>query len=173
MHAKPDLRVFLKWMIAGSGSVITDVMSLVFMNQNPSSSPAREEKFLPLPNDRDSSGTVTWLLTAISILGLLSIAGQQLLDWYDGNSLSLFVAFPLVWLCGFTVYPGYILGLVTFPWDKFLCLVFAAFATLYYTGTIVAIYKYPSKRWLIAFVAFVTSVLLNLCNGMFVNLLHL
>ena len=27
MHAKPDLRVFLKWMIAGSGSVITDVMS--------------------------------------------------------------------------------------------------------------------------------------------------
>ena len=62
-----------------------DVITLVFMNQNPSSSPAREEKFLPLPNDRDSSGTVTWLLTAISILGLLSIAGQQLLDWYDGN----------------------------------------------------------------------------------------
>ena len=28
MHAKPDLRVFLKWMIAHSGSVITDVMSL-------------------------------------------------------------------------------------------------------------------------------------------------
>ena len=25
MHAKPDLRVFLKWMIAGSGSVIVDV----------------------------------------------------------------------------------------------------------------------------------------------------
>jgi len=28
MHAKPDLRVFLKWMIAGSGSVITDVITL-------------------------------------------------------------------------------------------------------------------------------------------------
>ena len=28
MHAKPDLRVFLKWMIAGSGSVITGVMCL-------------------------------------------------------------------------------------------------------------------------------------------------
>ena len=28
MHAKPDLRVFLKWMIAGSGSVIVAVMSL-------------------------------------------------------------------------------------------------------------------------------------------------
>ena len=28
MHAKPDLRVFLKWMIARSGSVITDVMCL-------------------------------------------------------------------------------------------------------------------------------------------------
>ena len=27
MHTKPDLRVFLKWMIARSGSVITDVMS--------------------------------------------------------------------------------------------------------------------------------------------------
>ena len=29
MHAKPDLRVFLKWMIAGSGSVITDVIPLM------------------------------------------------------------------------------------------------------------------------------------------------
>ena len=28
MHAKPDLRVFLKWLIAGSGSVITDVIRL-------------------------------------------------------------------------------------------------------------------------------------------------
>ena len=28
MHAKPDLRVVLKWMIAGSGSVIADVMRL-------------------------------------------------------------------------------------------------------------------------------------------------
>ena len=28
MHAKPDLRVLLKWMIIRSGSVITDVMSL-------------------------------------------------------------------------------------------------------------------------------------------------
>ena len=27
MHAKPDLRVFLKWIIAGSGSVITDVIT--------------------------------------------------------------------------------------------------------------------------------------------------
>ena len=26
MHTKPDLRVFLKWMIADSGSVITAVM---------------------------------------------------------------------------------------------------------------------------------------------------
>ena len=28
MHAKPDLRVVLKWMIACSGSVITDVIRL-------------------------------------------------------------------------------------------------------------------------------------------------
>ena len=28
MHAKPDLRVVLKWMIAGSGSVIADVITL-------------------------------------------------------------------------------------------------------------------------------------------------
>ena len=27
MHAKPDLRVFLEWTIAGSGSVITDVIT--------------------------------------------------------------------------------------------------------------------------------------------------
>ena len=31
MHAKPDLRVFLKWMIAGSGSAITDVIPLNHM----------------------------------------------------------------------------------------------------------------------------------------------
>ena len=31
MHTKPDLRVFLKWSIAGSGSVITDVIQ--FMNE--------------------------------------------------------------------------------------------------------------------------------------------
>ena len=31
MHAKPDLRVFLKWKIAGSGSVITDVIRLTHM----------------------------------------------------------------------------------------------------------------------------------------------
>ena len=28
MHAKPDLRVFLKWMITRSGSVIADVITL-------------------------------------------------------------------------------------------------------------------------------------------------
>ena len=28
MHAKPDLRVVLKWMITRSGSVITDVIPL-------------------------------------------------------------------------------------------------------------------------------------------------
>ena len=29
MHAKPDLRVVLEWMIAGSGSVIADVIWLL------------------------------------------------------------------------------------------------------------------------------------------------
>ena len=33
MHAKPDLRVFLKWRIAGSGSVITDVIRLNIKTQ--------------------------------------------------------------------------------------------------------------------------------------------
>ena len=28
MHTKPDLRVVLKWMVARSGSVITDVIPL-------------------------------------------------------------------------------------------------------------------------------------------------
>ena len=28
MHTKPDLRVYLKWMITRSGSVITDVIPL-------------------------------------------------------------------------------------------------------------------------------------------------
>ena len=29
MHAKPDLRVVLKWVIAGSGPVIADVITLM------------------------------------------------------------------------------------------------------------------------------------------------
>ena len=33
MHAKPDLRVFLKWMITRSGSVITDVITLTNHDQ--------------------------------------------------------------------------------------------------------------------------------------------
>ena len=34
MHAKPDLRVFVKWMIACSGSVITAVIPLEFIPMN-------------------------------------------------------------------------------------------------------------------------------------------
>ena len=33
MHTKPDLRVFLKWMIADSGSVITDVIWINNVNE--------------------------------------------------------------------------------------------------------------------------------------------
>ena len=45
MHTKPDLRVFLKWMITRSGSVITDVIPLnqkwcQHLNKNPYESPA-------------------------------------------------------------------------------------------------------------------------------------
>ena len=34
MHAKPDLRVVLKWMIYRSGSVITAVIQLGFVTSN-------------------------------------------------------------------------------------------------------------------------------------------
>ena len=34
MHTKPDLRVFLKWLIAHSGWVITDVMFLQVFSKN-------------------------------------------------------------------------------------------------------------------------------------------
>ena len=39
MHAKPDLRVVLKWSIAGSGSVIADVMWFKKSKQKPSDTP--------------------------------------------------------------------------------------------------------------------------------------
>ena len=40
MHAKPDLRVVLKWMVARSGSVITDVIPLKHnLWTNPCNSP--------------------------------------------------------------------------------------------------------------------------------------
>ena len=37
MHAKPDLRVFLKWLIYRSGSVITDVIHPIKRVQNETS----------------------------------------------------------------------------------------------------------------------------------------
>lgn len=37
MHAKPDLRVLLKWLIASSGSVIADVGERLPPETNPSS----------------------------------------------------------------------------------------------------------------------------------------
>ena len=43
MHTKPDLRVLLKWMIAHSGSVITDVIPLDY------TLPMPEESKTPLP----------------------------------------------------------------------------------------------------------------------------
>ena len=44
MHAKPDLRVFLKWLIARSGSVITDVIQL-----QPADQKSRDGKTQSIP----------------------------------------------------------------------------------------------------------------------------
>ena len=61
MHAKPDLRVVLEWTIAGSGSVIADVIQTdvdthaVFVNQNSKS------KF------QFSARAVLWFISIIAV----------------------------------------------------------------------------------------------------------
>ena len=44
MHAKPGLRVVLKWMIAGSGSVIADVIRLFPFATGPNAQSRRNTK---------------------------------------------------------------------------------------------------------------------------------
>ena len=62
MHAKPDLRVFLKWMIAGSGSVIEDVIRLEFMTTSDPNTYTRDEcKSLGFFYDRDDDARL-WML---------------------------------------------------------------------------------------------------------------
>ena len=55
MHAKPDLRVFLKWMITRSGSVITDVMPLPM------------DRFAPIPTQNYSIATRLCERTTVGI----------------------------------------------------------------------------------------------------------
>ena len=64
MHAKPDLRVVLKWMIAGSGSVIADV--------------------IPLTSLRLRMNTLRWLVIAILLFISLMFAGSAI--WSFGEN---------------------------------------------------------------------------------------
>ena len=66
MHAKPDLRVFLKWMIAGSGSVITDVIQRdrIYVSTG-----------LPFMTPASKAGHIR------SLTYFLSLAGMFLASW--------------------------------------------------------------------------------------------
>ena len=63
MHAKPDLRVFLKWMIYRSGSVITDVITLgqskQFAFSNPLARRSNTNGHIALARRRTRSGERT------------------------------------------------------------------------------------------------------------------
>ena len=69
MYAKPDLRVFLKWMIAGSGSVITDVIQI----RRSFCSMASDSKTTSVKRFRFSVRFLLLLVTA----SMISIVGVQ------------------------------------------------------------------------------------------------
>ena len=74
MHAKPDLRVVLKWKIAGSGSVIADVIPLV-VKQNPYNYYGK-----PLSDAGQHSKRLTVMTILCALLLLASFAGTMLVE---------------------------------------------------------------------------------------------
>lgn len=70
-------------------------------------------------NGSDSSVRVFWCFVAvIAILGVASVVGRQrALALEDGDQLGWYHT-DIVWLGGFTVFPGYILGLLSLHDEK-------------------------------------------------------
>ena len=73
MHANPDLRVFLKWKIAGSGSVITDVIPLDY------TLPMPEESKTPLPR----FGLRALLVFTIIFGALVGLLAKSAMDYMN------------------------------------------------------------------------------------------
>ena len=72
MHTKPDLRVFLKWMIARSGSVITDVITL---NKT-------QGTILDMYAPLVTIASLVFCLAGIVLLFLFSV--EVFVAWYSG-----------------------------------------------------------------------------------------
>ena len=120
--------------------------------------------------------TIFWRVVAvILIVGIASIIGRQ---WGLENSYGKFGGFghfPIVWAGGFLVFPGYILGLLSFGGgDWILCLFVALFMLGYYLGTIFLAFKNRMKNPITIFtVSYLASLGLNFLNFIFVGLLHI
>ena len=125
---------------------------------------------------RTNSSSAFWcVVAAIVILGISSIVGRQ---WGVENSYGHFGGyghFPLVWLGGFAIYPGYILALLSFQGgDWILCFPTAIFMLVYYLTTITwAINRRNKNAMGILVVSYLISLGINLLNFIFVGLLHL
>ena len=77
MHAKPDLRVFLEWLITGSGSVITDVIPLEFMQTVRTTNPSRR----------------TWIQGILPALFLADV-GLMFLGLFVANAMAWWIWLP-------------------------------------------------------------------------------
>ena len=84
MHAKPDLRVFLKWMIAGSGSVITDVIQAGALGSWSANARFTFGAISPSLFHRSRDA----MLVAACIFALLLLAYQMFSDWEKANRWS-------------------------------------------------------------------------------------
>jgi len=128
-------------------------------------------------------------MVGVAIVGVLSLAlilnGQRRFGNFGGLA-----HFPLIWLAGFTIYPGYIYALITFPCrgtpngslfeaavlnpgeSFFLGLIAMAMAT-YYALTLYFAFR-RRRNWIKPLASFyVFSVAINFFNYIFVVLLSL
>ena len=123
MHAKPDLRVLLKWMIAGSGSVITDVIQLNLrrfaLSHNPYAAPlAPVNSVKPSSGSTDQPASRFTRFAAAMVDGILMVGILMPVQYATGYiaraqtlevSLAEQVGMSLLGLFAFLILNGYLL----------------------------------------------------------------
>ena len=124
-------------------------------------------------NPSDSYLAYWFLLLLIVLLGTASIIVRNGLSDNFGH-YGGFGHFPIVWLGGFTVYPGYVHALFSHSGgDWVLCWIVGGFHSGYYVIANWIAFKNRRKTPFVTFMIFYfTSLIINLFNFVFLGVLH-
>lgn len=119
-----------------------------------------------------------WIcVVLILIIGLCSITGRQWGMTHNYGVYGGYAHFPIIWLGGFAIFPGYIHGLIqdslSFRGDWVLCSFVAVFMLLFYLTTILWSFKCKDRAMKIFAISYLLSLGINFFNFIFVGLLHI